>query len=291
MSDFYQSSQREVAAVVVTGPTATGKTALAVQLARRFNGEIVSADSRQVYRKLDLGTGKDLAEYGEVPYHLIDVADPATEEYNLYRFCGDAYGAIADIARRGKLPIICGGSALYVAALVQGYGLPGGIRDHAAPRTSRDLHLPEDLLVPIKLKNLVLGVLYPRIEVRQRILKRLDARFAAGMIDEVKALLDSGVSREKLEYFGLEYREISRYLHGEVDFAALHRNLLNRIRQFAKRQDIFFRKMEREGVDIYWVERGNYAACERLVETFLAGSQLPPIQFRLSAQPNPPSRD
>ena len=132
----------KIKTVVITGPTATGKTALAVELARRFDGEIVSIDSRQVYRGMDIGTCKDLGEYGEIPYHLIDVADPAAEEYNLARFCRDAYPAISGIAARGKLPILCGGTALYLAALLDGYRLPGGELPH------RDSGLPANVRFP-----------------------------------------------------------------------------------------------------------------------------------------------
>ena len=290
MADFCKKSFHEVKIIAVTGPTATGKTGLAVKLARALDGEIISVDSRQVYRGLDIGSGKDLAEYGEVPAHLLDIADPATEEYNLHRFCRDAFAAIRDIHSRGKLPILCGGSALYMAAILENYRLPGAERDHEAPRGKRDLLAQESFAPDLKLDILTLGVLYPRIEVRSRIEARLDDRLAHGMIEEVRTLLDSGVTPEKMEYFGLEYREITRYLEGKCDFDTMRTTLLDRIRQFAKRQDIFFRKMEREGVDIYWLERGNFDEGLKLAKAFLAGEALPTISFRLSEHRNPPSR-
>ncbi|MGE4563683.1 MAG: tRNA (adenosine(37)-N6)-dimethylallyltransferase, partial [Victivallaceae bacterium] len=206
------SQSRKV--VAVTGPTATGKTALAVDLARQFNGEIVSVDSRQVYTGMDLGTGKDLAEYGEIPYHLIDLAAPGDEEYHLARFVHDAYLAMAGIIARGRLPILCGGTALYLDALLKGYRLPGGEAPKTETRLRRDRTLAPSFEPPFELDALVLGVYYPRGEVRRRIELRLDARLAAGMIDEVVRLHAGGVSYEKLEYFGLEYREIARYLRG-----------------------------------------------------------------------------
>ncbi|MDD3885948.1 MAG: tRNA (adenosine(37)-N6)-dimethylallyltransferase MiaA [Victivallaceae bacterium] len=250
--------------IVITGPTATGKTALAVKLARRFGGEIISADSRQVYSHMDIGTGKDLAEYGEIACHLIDVADPARDEYNLYRFMVDAAAAIENIAGRGKLPVVCGGSALYVGALLAGYELPG----------------KDNFKLPFELEPLAIGVYYPRAAVRERIAARLDARFAAGMIDEIRALHDQcGVSWEKLEYFGLEYRAIARFLQGKCDEPSMHAILLDRIRQFAKRQDIFFRKLEREGAVIHWLPAGEGA--ETLAERFLAGRPLPEPEIRM----------
>ena len=268
----------------MTGPTATGKTALAVALARRFGGEVVSVDSRQVYRGMDLGSGKDLAEYGDTPVHLLDIADPAREVYNLSRFCRDAFAAIGDIASRGKLPVLCGGTALYLAALLQGYRLPGGElppRVEGEPRRRQDMDKAPSFTPPFELSALVLGVLFPRAEVRSRIEKRLDARLDAGMIDEVASLHDSGVAWEKLEFFGLEYREIARYLQGACDLAEMRLALLRKIRQFAKRQDIFFRKMEREGVAIHWIERGSFAEAEKLAAAFLAGEAVPPPGFRL----------
>ncbi len=290
MTDFHHSSRREVKVIAITGPTATGKTRLAVELARRFNGEIVSVDSRQVYRGLDLGTGKDVEEYGEIPCHLLDVADPASEEYNLYRYLHDAFAAIDEIDRRGKQVILCGGSALYLAALLQDYRLPGAERDHRIARQRRDLDEKASFCAEVKLNALTIGVLFPRDEVRQRIEERLDKRFDAGMIDEVKNLVQRGVSYEKLDYFGLEYREIGRFLQGVCDFAAMRQSLLNHIRQFAKRQDIFFRKMEREGVAIHWVRRGDAAEAGELAELFLHDQPLPGISFRLADFHNAPIR-
>ena len=277
--------------IAVTGPTATGKTALAVALARRFGAEIVSVDSRQVYRRMDIGTGKDLAEYGDVKYHLIDVADPATEVYDLSRFCRDASQAMLDIAARGKNIILCGGTALYLAALLNDYELPGG---KLAPREagkSRERQNPSgdpSFKLPFKADYLVLGVLFPRAVVRERIAARLDARLAAGMVEEIRDLSEKyGVPPEKLEFFGLEYREVSRYLRGECSRDEMRSTLLDRIRQFAKRQDIFFRKLEREGNPIYWLPEGNFTQAEFLVRKFLAGETLPEITYRLADHPNP----
>ena len=276
--------------IAVTGPTATGKTALAVRLAAALDGEIVSVDSRQVYKHMDIGTGKDLAEYGHIPYHLIDIADPACEVYDLSRFCRDASQAILDISRRGKNAILCGGTALYLAALLDRYELPGG---KLAPREAgkmRERCDPEELpsfRCPFEAAYLTLGVLYPRSVVRERIEKRLDARLAAGMVDEVRDLVDKyGVSMERLEFFGLEYREIARYLKGECTLEEMRKTLLDRIRQFAKRQDIFFRKIEREGHAIHWIPQGDFDSALALSRRFLAGEVLPAPTFRLADHKN-----
>lgn len=279
--------------VAVTGPTATGKTSLAVALARRFDGEIISVDSRQVYRHMDIGTGKDLDEYGEIPHHLIDVADPAIEVYDLARFCRDASLAVTDIAKRGKSIILCGGTALYLAALLDRYELPGG---KLAPREAdgtRERQNPDGVpsfRIPFDAEYLTLGVLYPRAEVRERIAARLDARLDSGMVEEIRDLTEKhGVPAEKLEFFGLEYREVSKYLRGECTYGEMRNTLLDRIRQFAKRQDIFFRKLEREGNAIYWIPRGELTAAAELVERFLSGQPLPEVSYRLADHPNRPS--
>lgn len=307
--------------LTVTGPTATGKTSLAVRLAREFGGEIVSADSRQVYRGLDIGSGKDLAEYAGVPYHLIDIADPASSEYNLKEFTADAMKAVSDISSRGALPVICGGSALYVNAVLRGYDLPGGPPDEDYRNSLRAMSLEElnntlrglspsawqslldkenpNRLIraiekvkslsmsgktesPFELVPLVVAPYYTRAEVHERIKKRLEQRFDEGMVDEVKALHEKGVSWEKLEYFGLEYRYIAFYLQGKIASCdELKEQLLAKIRGFAKSQDVWFRKMEREGLDIYWLRNGDFAEACFLVSKFLAGEGLPPPALRL----------
>ena len=283
--------ENPVKVAVITGPTATGKTALAVKLAGEFNGEIISVDSRQVYRGMDIGSGKDLSEYGDVPYHLIDIADPATDTFNLFDFCHAACDAIADITSRGKLPILCGGTALYLTALLKGYELPGGKlpeRQSGQPRTRQQGNIPA-FTMPFKLDALVMGVLFPRKTVRDRIEKRLDDRLANGMIEEIESLHASGVPFEKLEFFGLEYREIACYLQNKCTYDEMRTTLLNRIRQFAKRQDIFFRKMEREGIPIYWLAEGNDPDPRNLLSTFIKGGVLQEVGFKLSEHQNGPS--
>ncbi len=298
-------------AIVVTGPTATGKTRLAVLLARTFHGEVLSVDSRQVYRGLDLGTGKDLAEYSEggpaVPYHLIDVADP-NERFDLYRFLELARAAMVDMCQRGVTPVICGGTPLYLLALLNGYAMEGGepdrnlraelegkstaelleiLRAEASPEliartdTTQDRRIIraieiarsiEDRTPPPPLTNtIVLAPQFTRAEVRERIAVRLDARLDAGLIDEVRNLHDqSGMSWERLDWLGLEYRFIARHLQGLLTFQEMHDSLLAHIRQFAKRQDGWFRKFEREGHHIHWIPNGNPEMASDLVRDFLA---------------------
>lgn len=310
--------------VVVIGPTATGKTRLAVALARRFSGEIISADSRQIYRGLDIGTGKDLAEYSSggprVPVHLIDVVDPG-EEYHLFRFVADARDAIAEIRSRGRLPIVAGGTILYVKALLDDYALEGGGRDPAL-RAELDQYSDEDLLAllreeapelyarvdrtqrrrliraveiartqndagkgndlqSVKLNPLLLAPYYPRRDVHQRIDKRLDQRLAQGMIAEVQQLHEEGVSWEKLEWFGLEYRYISRYLRGQLTREEMRQTLAARIRRFCRSQDVWFRKLEREGHVIHWIPGGEPHRAVDLVDRFLRGKPLPDPDFQL----------
>ncbi len=310
--------------VAITGPTASGKTALAVNLARHFNGEIISADSRQVFRGMDIGTGKDLAEYQEIPYHLIDIIDP-TEIYHLKRFMDDSATALAGIIKRGALPFFCGGTALYLDAILRGYELSGGEPDFLrrdelrgksaaelakrlrtlSPELYQSLDAPglnnhERLLRRLekaeksqeitvnheifkRCEKLIIGVYFPRSEIRKRIKERLERRLSEGMIEEVAKLHDNaGVSWKRLELFGLEYRAIAEYLQGKIDLETMRSSLLIKIRQFAKRQDIWFRKMERNGLVIHWIERGDYEQSAKLVEDFLNHRQLPQPAIRLN---------
>jgi len=277
--------------IVILGATAGGKTGLAVKVARQFDTEIISADSRQVYRGMDIGTGKDLQEYAEVPYHLIDIVEPGSE-YNVFQFQRDCFAAIEAVWSRPKLPILCGGTGMYLDAVLRGYRLvevPENPELRAELDTLKDVQLRDQLLtlkpeqhnrtdlqdrarliraieiakgeqvaaaqqpaLP-QLWPLVFGLQWPREILRQRIGTRLQQRLEEGMIEEVQQLYDSGVPWEKLEFYGLEYRLVAQYLQGQLNRNDMVQKLRSAIGQFAKRQETFFRKMEKHGAQIHWL--------------------------------------
>lgn len=298
--------------IVILGPTASGKTSLAIKLAYRFNGEIISADSRQVYKGMDIGTGKDLDEYNyqeqKIPYHLIDVVSPKTS-FDLAKWRKKADRAIKDILKRGKLPIIAGGTGLYLEAIVQNYSLslikPNKIlRIKLEKLTADKIFNKIEKLNPIfakkinnsdkknkrrliryyeilqagenickKNKNdsykfLILGVTHPRKVLLERIYKRLIDRLEKEkMIEEVKTLHKSGVSWKRLEGFGLEYKFISYFLQGKINYEEMVEKLNIAIRQFAKRQMAWFRRWERKVGKIYWIK--NYQDAKNRVKKFI----------------------
>lgn len=277
--------------LIILGPTASGKTALAVALANILQTEIISADSRQVFKNMDIGTGKDLTEYQKVPYHLIDIK-AAGEKYNVNEFKTDFYTAYDNILAKKKIPILCGGTGMYIHSLLQNQqytavpvndqlraqlqlydkfqlqiklnSYPLKFRQHADYSTTKRLIRAIDIAeylqfneLPstdfIGFNTLVIG-LESDIETRRsRILKRLDDRLKSGLIAEVEQLLLAGVSSEILTFYGLEYKFITAYLAGEYDYEILKERLGIAICQFAKRQMTFFRKMEKDGVEINWL--------------------------------------
>jgi len=278
--------------IVVLGPTASGKTHLAVQVARLLDGEIISADSRQVYRGLDIGSGKDLIEYGDIPYHLIDVVDPGYE-FSLFDFVRGFIAAYHQIVGRNRLPILAGGTGLYLEAVLRGYHLVAVGRDavlreelahlsleelQGLLRTLRpDQHNITDLMDrsrliraieiaygehqpgnrPLTLPDLeatVFGLNWPRELLRKRITERLRQRLDLGLIEEVANLHAAGVSWKTLEFYGLEYRFAAEYLQGEITRNDLFQKLNSAIHQFAKRQATWFRRMERQGITIHWLD-------------------------------------
>jgi tRNA dimethylallyltransferase len=278
--------------IVITGPTASGKTGKAVALARALGGEIISADSRQVYRGMDIGTGKDLDEYGEVPYHLIDICD-AGYKYNLFEYVHDYGEAYADIVARGRQPILCGGTGLYLETVLKGVSLPPVPENKELRATLQDktleqlkaileryktLHNVTDfdtakrairaieihkyyhdnpglkvLTEPHPVEALIIGLDISREERRERITERLKARFSFGMVDEIRRLVESGVKPENLIYYGLEYKFITQYVIGEITYDEMFGGLETAIHQFAKRQMTWFRGMERRGFTIHWL--------------------------------------
>ena len=278
--------------IVVLGATAGGKTGLAVQIAAGQNGEIVSADSRQVYRGMDLGTGKDLHEYGGIPYYLIDIAEPGSE-YNVFKFQQDCFASIEKVWKRNKMPILCGGTGMYLDAVLSGYRLVP-VSHNTTLRNELELCSDEELrskLLLLKpeqhnrtdlvqrsrlvraieiamgersqkaklpafppLSPLVFGVKWPREILRKRIAMRLQQRLEVGMIDEVQRLYDAGVSWEKLEFYGLEYRFLAQHLQGKLSRNDMQQKLCSAICNFAKRQETFFRNMEKRGVKINWLD-------------------------------------
>ena len=231
--------------VVVLGPTASGKTKYAVALAERLGGEIISADSRQVYHGMDIGTGKDLAEYGSVPYHLIDIAEPG-EQYNVWQYQQDFLRAYADIRSRGAVPVLCGGTGMYINAVTRGYDF-----SEKQPLSAAREDLPRE---GFPQHPFFIGTLVDRDTRNARIDARLDARLQEGMIEEIRGLLDRGVPAERLIAYGLEYKYVTLYLQGVLSYGEMRSALATAIHQFAKRQMTWWRGMERSGTRIHWVE-------------------------------------
>ena len=279
--------------LVILGPTASGKTRLGVAAASVLDGEIISADSRQVFRRMDIGTGKDLEEYGDVPCHLIDILEPG-DEFSVFDFQRQFTEAFNQVTSRGRLPLLVGGTGLYLDSVLRGYQLVTVPENQELRRELAGLSLDQlrelllrllpgqhnttDLLqrerlvraieiarhqgggeaavtvqLPL-LKPLIFGIKIMREIVRRRITERLKARLAGGMIDEVQRLLAEGVPIARLESYGLEYRYISRYLAGEINHNDMFQKLNAAIHDFAKKQDNWFRKMERHGLEIIWLD-------------------------------------
>jgi tRNA dimethylallyltransferase len=284
---------------VILGPTASGKTEVAVNLALQTGGEIISADSRQIYRGMDIGTGKDLAEYriGEkqIPYHLIDIAE-AGYQYNVYQYQQDFLKVYLDLKKRAVFPVMCGGSGMYIEAVLKGYQLiqvppnesrrvelrnrsleelTALLKTYKKVTNTSDIENKKRALRAIeieeyriahpemegsfpKINSRIIGIDVDRDTRRQRITARLNRRLESGMIEEVRNLLDQGLHPEDLIYYGLEYKYITLYVIGQLSYEAMRDQLNIAIHQFAKRQMTWFRKMEREGFDIYWMD-GNLA--------------------------------
>ncbi len=280
--------------ITVLGPTAVGKTTFAAHLALALDAEIISADSRQVYKGMDIGTGKDLGDYKVndqlIPYHLIDIAAPGTE-YNVFQFQRDFKSAWDAIISKGKIPVMCGGTGLYLESVLLGYNLVEVEKneilrqqlnelsnDELVNRISsyRPLHNTTDtldrerLIRAIEIESFknqnknkpvstdfshtpVFGIRFDRKTVRERITSRLTQRLEEGMPEEVQHLLDGGLSKEQLMFYGLEYKYLTLYLLGELSYNEMFSLLNTAIHQFAKRQMTWFRRMEKKGIKIYWL--------------------------------------
>jgi len=281
--------------IVITGPTASGKTRFAALLASQLGGEIISADSRQVYRGMDIGTGKDYDDYVvdglKVPSHLIDIADPGYK-YNVFEYQRDFLEVYNRLKKRDIIPVVCGGSGMYLDSIISGYKLirvpvNKELRDRLEHRTMEDLieilssykdiHNKTDIdtrkrairAIEIaeyyrdnagsedefpRMKPLILGIFTDRATRRRRISERLDSRLKSGMIEEVRGLLEGGVSPDDLVYYGLEYKYITYYLQGKISYDEMKQGLETAIHRFAKRQMTWFRGMERRGIKIQWID-------------------------------------
>lgn len=281
--------------ITILGPTASGKTSVAVKLAAQIDAEIISADSRQVYRRMDLGTGKDIDEYTingkNIPYHLIDIVEPGTK-YNVYEYQKDFLKAYNDIRKRGKKVIVCGGTGLYLESILRSYRLSPvpqneELRNRLKNKTLEELtyilkqykslhnttdvdsaqrairaieiadyyqHTPIDDRPFPTLTSFNIGIDVDRETRRERITARLKQRLDNGMIDEVRALLNEGISPENLIYYGLEYKYLTLYVIGKLTYDEMFKQLEIAIHQFAKRQMTWFRGMEKRGVPIHWMK-------------------------------------
>lgn len=281
--------------ITILGPTASGKTAFASALAAEMDTEIISGDSRQIYRRMDLGTGKDLADYTfqgkQIPYHLIDICEPGYK-YNLFEYQHDFFEAYESVRAKGKLPVLCGGTGLYIESVLKAYRLfavPENktLRESLADKSLaeltqmleqyKNLHNTTDVdtvkrairAIEIEeyylskeadqnefapLNSLIIGVDIDRELRREKISKRLKTRFDEGMLQEVQSLLDEGIAPEDLIYYGLEYKYMTQHLIGNISFDEMYNGLEIAIHQFAKRQMTWFRGMERRGFSIHWID-------------------------------------
>lgn len=298
--------------IVILGPTASGKTKLAARLAKELHSEILSADSRQVYRGMDIGTGKDLSEYAvdgiTIPYHLINIVDP-DYEFNVFEYQERFFTCFSDIISRGVIPILAGGTGLYIESVIKGYRMfevpeSTKLREELERAEKQVLverllslnpeaHNTTDLLdrkrliraieiqeftkaqdsnsdgaVPV-IVPLAIGIRWERSILRQRITHRLRERLSSGMIEEVKNLHDSGVEWEKLDFFGLEYRYVGLYLRGKISYKDMFQTLNTRIHQFAKRQETWFRRMERRGIEIHWINGDDYDSLKKIIDCMM----------------------
>ena len=294
--------------ITILGPTASGKTVLAAALAAQLHTEIISADSRQIYRGMDIGTGKDLADYivngQSIPYHLIDICEPGYK-YNVFQYQHDFFRIFRDIESRGKLPILCGGTGMYIEAVLKGYKLLDVPQNptlrqslqgkslaeleqilasykvlhnktdvDSAQRAIRAIEIEEYYRTEAPGRNeyepinsLIIGVDIDRDTRRAKISQRLRARLAEGMVDEVRQLIDQGVKPDDLIYYGLEYKFVTQYVIGQLSYEEMVTQLEIAIHQFAKRQMTWFRGMERRGSTIHWVNAAWETA--RKIDTIL----------------------
>ena len=281
--------------ITIIGPTASGKTVFAAALAARLDTEIISGDSRQVYRSMDIGTGKDLADYmvdgKQIPYHLIDICNPG-DKYNVFEYQHDFHKAFEEIRKKGKLPILCGGTGMYIESVLRGFKLLDvpqnpALRESLKGKTLAEL---EQILASYKvlhnktdvdsaqrairaieieefykteapdkreyapINSLIIGVDIDRELRREKISRRLRARLDEGMVDEVRAILATGVKPEDLIYYGLEYKFLTLYIIGQLTYDEMVSQLEIAIHQFAKRQMTWFRGMERRGLHIHWLD-------------------------------------
>jgi len=291
--------------ITILGPTASGKTALAANVAFRMNGEVISADSRQVYRNMDIGTGKDYDDYiikgREVPSHIVDICD-AGEKYSVYRYQRDFLTVYNEITDRNKMPVLCGGTGMYIESVLKGYRLlkvpvNKSLRDNLERKTMdemkdilegyKNLHNITDITQRKRLvraieiakyysdhnieeekfpeiHSLVAGINFDRNSRRKNISDRLKERLKSGMVEEVKSLIESDVSEETLIYYGLEYKFITWYLQEKISYDEMFSQLETSIHRFAKRQMTWFRRMERNGIEIKWLD--GYISLDEKIE-------------------------
>ncbi len=281
--------------ISIIGPTATGKTNIATRLAYELNGEIISADSRQVFRGMDIGTGKDLNEYTiegrQIPYHLIDIIDPPSE-YSVYDFQQDFIKSYNKIVKRGKQPILCGGTGLYLESVFNKYklipvpenstlrselkkitkdALTKKLKSYGPIHNTTDtedvnrliraieiqdyyLHKPNIKASLPEIDHHIFGIFFDRQIIRKRITHRLKERLENGMVEEVRQLLNKGISPERMYYYGLEYKFLTQHIIGNISYDEMFQLLNTAIHQFAKRQMTWFRRMERKGINIFWID-------------------------------------